>query len=31
MAMPDGMTEGYDTPETFHARLKDIVEAAPAD
>ena len=29
MAMPDGMTEGYDSPEKFHTRLRDIVAATP--
>lgn len=34
MAMPPdkvegGMTKGYDTPQKFHARLKEIVESAP--
>ncbi len=31
MAMPDGMTEGYETPEKFHARLSEIVAATPED
>lgn len=31
MAMPDGMTEGYDTRPKFHARLAEIVASAPAE
>jgi len=31
MAMPDSMTEGYDTPEKFHTRLEEIVAQTPQD
>ncbi|NNE57743.1 MAG: amidohydrolase family protein [Hellea sp.] len=31
MAMPGGMTNGFDTPGKFHARLAEIVAAAPTE
>ena len=31
MAMPDGMSPGYGNPESFHARLREIVSEAPED